>query len=187
MKIADLTCRMVKIWDLPLYFDVINVSLNNTYPGAGRVTLTGDGSSWSHYWNAIGEDRTIEQFVLDTNVDYLVMKLGNGISSTLNERDDDDCVTAIQQAIARARRRGSIGKAEAREAWDDIAGSENVYNRWVYTSDFYGSTRIDDDDIKWPEPPENPDYKRLEYAVIKMREALTQLQEQADEKARTEG
>ena len=39
--------------------------------------------------------------------------------------------------------------------------------------------------VEWKIIP-NPRYQRLEYAVIKMREALTQLQEQADEKARTE-
>ena len=42
MKIADLTCRLVKIWDVPKYFDTINVTINNTYPGAGRLTLTAD-------------------------------------------------------------------------------------------------------------------------------------------------
>lgn len=191
MKIADLTCRMVKIWDLPLYFDVINVSLNNTYPGAGRVTLTGDGSSWSHYWNAIGEDRTIEQFILDSPVDYLIDKLGGGIHRQSDERDIDECVTAIRRALCKARRKNLCTSQYARLAWDELDSVEwfqDVYHEYELNGAYKANEILNGAiDVEWPEQKINPDYKRLEYAVIKMREALTQLQEQADEKARTEG
>lgn len=180
MKLEDTQTRTIKIWDLPEYYDIILVNLSNTYPGAGRLTLTADSDSWSHYWNAMGEDRPLEQFLLDTNVDYIVMKLGNGISSTLDERDDEQCAKAIQRAILKARRRGDITAAEAHQAYFYIEGCENIYNRWMYTDDFYACGRVDDDDIKWPEPPSNPAYERLEYAVTKMREALTQLKEKTD-------
>ena len=180
MKIEDTTTRTIKIWELGSYYDIILVNLSNTYPGAGRLTLTGDSKSWSYYWSAMGEDRTLEQFLLDTNVDYIVMKLGNGISSTLDERDDEECAKAIQRAILKARRRGEITASEAHQAFFDIEGCENIYNRWIHTDDFYATERVDHDDIKWPEPPPNPEYELLAYAVTKMREALTQLKEKQD-------
>ena len=65
MKIEDTQTRTIKIWDLPEYYDIILVNLSNTYPGAGRLTLTADSDSWSHYWNAMGEDRPLEQFLLE--------------------------------------------------------------------------------------------------------------------------
>lgn len=180
MKIEDTTTRTIKIWDLPEYFDIILVNLSNTYPGAGRLTLTADSDSWSHYWNAMGEDRPLEQFLLDTNVSYIVMKLGSGISSTLDRLDDEKCVRALQQAIARRRRKGWITKEEARSAYDELEGREDVYNRYEWGHDFEAYDLLDGDDVNWPEADPNPAYERLAYAVTKMREALTQLKEKTD-------
>ena len=183
MKIADLTCRLVKIWDVPKYFDTINVTINNTYPGAGRLTLTADSSSWSHYWNTIGEDRTLEQFILDSPVDYLVDKLGNGISSTQHDDSEDSCKDVLQTAVIKLRRDRDISAHEARKIWNEIDDGGSLYTRFSFEGELMICDHIQN--VEWKIIP-NPRYQRLEYAVIKMREALTQLQEQADEKAITE-
>lgn len=182
MKIEDTQTRTIKIWDVENYFDIILVNLSDSYPGAGRLTLTADSDSWSYFWGGMGEDRTLEEFLLDASVDYLVMKLGNGIRSTLDERDDEECVRALQQAIAHRRRRGYITKEDARSAWHEIEGCENVYNRYEWSHDFEVFELLDDDDVNWPEPGPNPAYERLAYAVTQMREALTKLKEKANGK-----
>lgn len=180
MKIADTTCRLVKIWDVPQYFDVINVSINNTYPGAGRLTLTADSSSWSYYWNAIGEDRTLEQFIIDSPVDYLADKLGSGIHSTMHDDSEDSCKDVLQTAVIKLRRDDEISAFEARKLWKEIDHGGNLYTRF----NFEGGLMICDhiQSVDWKIIP-NPRYQRLEYAILRMREALTQLQEKANDKA----
>lgn len=180
MKIEDTTTRTIKIWDVENYFDIILVNLSDSYPGAGRLTLTGDSDSWSYYWGGMGEDRDLAQFLLDTNVDYLTMKLGNGIRSRLDRPDDEEAIKALQQAICRRRRRGWITAEAARSAFDEIQGCEDVYNRYEWGQDFEAYALLDGDDVFWPDNPPNPAYERLAYAVTKMREALTQLKEKAD-------
>ncbi len=174
MKIEDTITQTIKIWDLDSYFDIILVNLSEAYPGAGRLTLTADSDSWSYYWGGIGADQSLAEFLLGTNVDYLTMKLGNGISSTMQYPDDEECVKAIHAAICRERRGDNITAEQARSAWNDIDGCENVYRRYEYDHEFEATEFLDD--VKWPKPAQNPAYDRLAYAVTKMREALRQLE-----------
>lgn len=177
LKIEDTITRTVKIWGLENYYDIILVNLSDTYPGAGRLTLTADSDSWSYFWGGMGEDRTLVEFLLGTNVDYIVMKLGNGISRRLDRRDDEECAKALQQAISRRRRKGWITKEEARSAWHEVEGCEDIYNRYEWGNDFDAYELLDGDDVFWPEPGINPDYERLTFAVTQMREALKQLED----------
>lgn len=186
MKIADTTCRLIKIWDMPQYFDVINASFNNTYPGAGRVTITADSSSWSYYWNAIGEDRTIEEFFSTSPVDYLIDKLGGGIRRRSDERDIDECVTAIRRALCKARRKNLCTSHFARLAWDELGSIEwfqDVYHEYELNGAYKANDILNGAiDVEWPEQKINPQYERLEYAINQTREAIKQLQEQANDK-----
>jgi hypothetical protein len=66
--------------------DPITVFWNDIGPSGGSVTITCFGAAWTAYFRATG-NRTIQQFVRDADVDYLITKLG--ITPFLKQRKTD--------------------------------------------------------------------------------------------------
>ena len=66
--------------------DLINVYIDNIKKGSGRILIECYGEVWSYYWGAMG-DRTIEQFMIDTDSDYILNKLIGHNKVTLMERE----------------------------------------------------------------------------------------------------
>ena len=55
--------------------DPITVIFRDLSPGKGDMTILCYGSAWTSYWGAMGEHRTIKQFVKECDEDYLFRNL----------------------------------------------------------------------------------------------------------------
>lgn len=61
-----------------LGLDVITAYVNDIAPGHGELTVTCYGLAWTCYWGAMGEDRTVRQFVAGTSPAYVANCLIRG-------------------------------------------------------------------------------------------------------------
>lgn len=57
--------------------DAVTVYVTNYKPGQGKLVIECYGEAWAHYWGAMG-DRTLQEFVLKAENEYLSMKLIRG-------------------------------------------------------------------------------------------------------------
>lgn len=103
MEIVKSNVRRIEIFNLPR-LDPIRVYLEDYDPGKGRITISCYDAAWVGYWGAMG-GRTISQFFIDCNAEYLAGNLG--CASTL--RQAATCrnylvriVEAVQQALKEA-------------------------------------------------------------------------------------
>ncbi len=55
--------------------DPVYVYVTNYKPGQGKIVIECFGEAWGHYWPAMGEDKSIQEFILNSNNDYLARKL----------------------------------------------------------------------------------------------------------------
>lgn len=63
--------------------DPIDVYVERIRPGQSRITVRCFASSWTAYWGAHGQDKTVEQFVTECNVGYVVDNLMWGLGGQL--------------------------------------------------------------------------------------------------------
>lgn len=89
-------------------------------PGKGKLTITHDGDSWTHYWGAMHES-TLKAFVLQADNHYLIGKLRPGLDDKIPICDADTVLAAVRSSICEARRQGEFSKERARELWEDAA------------------------------------------------------------------
>ena len=90
MKLTLKPTTMLLIEDLmqpPHNLDPIRVITENFEPGQGRIIITCWDAAWVGYWGAMG-DRTVEQFVIDCDDDYIASNLGcaSSLSSSSSNR-----------------------------------------------------------------------------------------------------
>lgn len=174
MKVTQSTIQQLVITDVER-LDPVRVMIENLRPGAGSITITCFGKSWTSYWGSMS-DRSIQEFFVDCNDSYLINCLDRGISSVLEGTDNDANIDFVKGQICRLRRDGEISSDEAREYWDEADGSENVkmlccdYN---YRSPLLSLFGDDPWYAGWPTVP-NPDYEYLERIVQAVREAIKQ-------------
>lgn len=74
MKVEEIKVTTIRITEVQ-GLDPVTVHLHDDYPGAGFITVTCYGRSWSCYWAGMGR-RNIEEFVAQCDASYLVNKLG---------------------------------------------------------------------------------------------------------------
>lgn len=55
--------------------DPMNIFLQDFEPGQGRVVVECVGDAWAAYFNAMGKDRKIIDFLAELGEDYLAQKL----------------------------------------------------------------------------------------------------------------
>lgn len=87
MKVAKTNITQLVITEAEA-LDPVRVMIENMRPGAGSITITCFGKSWTSYWGSMG-DGTVEEFFIGCNDSYLVNCLSRGISSTLEGEDND--------------------------------------------------------------------------------------------------
>lgn len=76
MNVETVQTKTYKLTDLDA-LDPVTVYVTNVAPGKGKIVIECYGQAWSNYWGAMS-DRTIEQFVIDANNEYLIEKLIRG-------------------------------------------------------------------------------------------------------------
>lgn len=84
--------------------DPIHVFWVNSERGKGSITVICYGSAWTAYFGAMGES-TIQQFVADVGVDYLVVKMQ---SSTLKQgKRHEAYLSKVIMAVKQSLRTGA--------------------------------------------------------------------------------
>ena len=124
MKVTETTARKIVIADIEL--DPVTLYLEDLGEARGKATITCCDDSWSYYWNAMGK-RSIAEFLLQADNDYLARKFSRGISSRI--ADMDALAKEAQKEVLAQRRRRACDAFEARELFDacpGIAGCDRI-------------------------------------------------------------
>ena len=88
--------------------DAVTVYVTNYDAGKGKIVIECFGDAWAHYWGAMG-GRTVQEFVLGADNDYLLNKLlketrgtdFDKINELAQKRGFDFCVTSdVEVAMA---------------------------------------------------------------------------------------
>ncbi|NDI85095.1 hypothetical protein [Undibacterium crateris] len=132
VNVTTSTIKKLKITEV-VRLDPIDVMLEDTEPGKGRIVICCYTKAWTASWGCMGE-RTIAQFFCSFDEHYLAKNLDTEISATIE--DGDAIVPAAKKEICKMRRERDIRKNAARQLWeslDDIDGLTNV-ELWTHSS-----------------------------------------------------
>lgn len=172
MKVAKTTITQLVITEA-VALDPVRVMIENMHPGAGSITITCFGKSWTSYWGAMS-DRTVEQFFMDCNDSYLVNCLSCGISSTLEGEDNDANIEFVKREIRRLRRADEMSAEDARECWDAAENCDEIKDACCHWHSNSPLRKVFGDEpwhAGWPTIP-NPDYQYLKHIVQVVREGI---------------
>ncbi|HCG7330519.1 TPA: hypothetical protein NJ407_004131 [Vibrio parahaemolyticus] len=97
--------------------DPITVLLEDHAPSKGEITIKCFGKAWTAYWGGTG-NRTVAEFFIDENCDYLVNCLGRGTELSKYEPDFDAYLDEMRQKVIEMRRESQISADLARELYD---------------------------------------------------------------------
>jgi len=174
MKITQSTIEQIVITDVDR-LDPVKVMIENLRPGAGNITITCFGKSWTSYWGAMS-DRTIQEFFVDCNDSYLINCLDRGIRSMIDGEDNEANIQFVKAEICKQRRDRDIKQFDAREWWDEAEGADDVKDMVCNWHSHSTLRKLFGDEpwhANWPRVP-NPDYEYLERIVQAVREAIKQ-------------
>lgn len=102
MNVTQSTIQQLVITDADR-LDPVKVMIENLRPGAGNITITSFGKSWTSYWGSMS-DRSIQEFFVDCNDSYLINCLDRGIHSVLDGTDNDANIDFVKDRICKLRR-----------------------------------------------------------------------------------
>lgn len=122
MKIETQTVTKLVISDMP-NLDPITVFLEDLEPRKGKATITCYNESWTAYWGGMG-DKTIAEFILSCNEDYLVGNFSEQIE--FNRIDLEAMVDHAKKHIIKRRKAKDIDSDQAREQFDKTESLENM-------------------------------------------------------------
>lgn len=170
MKIESTTVTKLILSGMPNQ-DVIAVYAENQGPGAGKITITCWGDSWTHYWSHMGEKNTIESFFLKASDDYLACKLKIGIDDEIDDEDTDALILLLKKEIIKDRLQTDISREHARGLWDE---ADDLWG-WGEHHDICFKVFGDEWWHRLPKKP-NPDYERLIRIIGFVKQAFAQIQ-----------
>lgn len=167
------------------------------WTGQGKLTVSCWGKSWSTYWGGMGK-RTLAQFVVDANTDYVLNCLDRGISS--KKFTGQALVKLAMKCICQRRRQqtgrhdwelGELSKEEAMHLWNeisDLSSIESTNECWHHSkllSELFGD--------EWHYPvgdralEENHEYTYLERIVLATQQGIALYLEQLNETGSSRG
>lgn len=117
MKFTESLVTKLCITDI-IRLDTVTVYLENFELGRGKLTIEVFGDAWSSYWGAMGENTTLEDFVLSADNHYLSKNLAS--LSSLSEDDYEGFIENLKQQIIDERKEFEYTKERARELWEKI-------------------------------------------------------------------
>ena len=169
------TVRKIKITELER-LDPITVYIEDLSPGRGKITVECYGRTWSSFWPAMGK-RSIAQFFVDCNEDYIANNFVPGINDTND--DWNAFASKVKARVLYCRREGLISEEAARDIYefDDWA---SIYNAPGDAWPCIGSATDEEVDslalyeIDVPQV-ENSDYKYLCLIITTVQAALKEL------------
>lgn len=168
--------------------DPITVHLENHGPGCGTISICCHTSAWTSGWSAMGQDRTVSQFVASCSADYLIGCLCPMLRSV--RFSSDELIKMAQRCVIdrRRNRNGSewnwmdeFDKREARSLFNRIHDLHGVtegecYQQSELLTKLFGNEWWHKAD-ECQEP--NPDWAYLERIVEAVKAAIKQQAEVA--------
>jgi len=166
MNVVETQTRTIEITGAAR-LDPIKVFLNDVGPGAGHITITCYGQSWSGYWGGMG-DRSLAKFFVACDEHYIAGKISNTKSSVF---DPDGLKAMMKKLVIQQLRSREIKPGEARELYDQINDLETFDQCPWHESDLMQRVIGDDWHLAMPEKV-NPDYEYLCRIIRAVQEAL---------------
>ena len=137
MKIEEIKTRTIKVSEVSK-LDPITIIIEDISRGKGKITLECYGQSWSAYWGGMG-NRTLEEFFLDCDNEYLEDVLIGGTNVKRTEIDYCEIPNHLKNILLDARRVEDIGKEQARLIYQEIEDSDlSCYEGIVDSKNQYG-------------------------------------------------
>jgi poly-beta-hydroxyalkanoate depolymerase len=84
------------------HLDPVTVIFQNFKLGRGKVIIECYSRAWAMHWGAMGE-RTVQKFVVETDNDYLVDKLGYPFAAECDKAYLGRIVQAVKDALNEVR------------------------------------------------------------------------------------
>jgi len=79
--------------------DAITVFFQDIEPGKGRIVVECFGEAWSAYFNAMGAENTIREFVMGAGGDYLTNKLSRPFQTKRTDKYLRRLVDALKASL----------------------------------------------------------------------------------------
>jgi len=170
MRITSSQVIKHRITDL-FALDPVTVIAEDIEPGKGKITIECYGESWTAYWGAMGETKTISQFFCSCDKHYLAGKLSD---IDANIVDWDGMPDKMRELVLTCRRRGDLDKDEARDIYDECCSITSEVHAHIH-HDIMEKVIGDE---WWREIPEiaNPKYDYLCRIIEAVQGAFRQLE-----------
>lgn len=153
--------------------DPVTVFLENYGGGRGKLTIETFGEAWSSYWGAMGDGRTLEQFILKCDNHYLSKNLAT--LAALSESDYDGFLLNAKRHVIWERQTGAIDKASARDKWN-LIGDVVPEKDYFHQDSNWGTLATIAGDDWWDEIPKKDSavYEQLCIILDAIKACLTE-------------
>lgn len=175
MKVELSTAQKLSITEMP-NLDPVTVILEDLAPGKGKIIIECYGESWSAYWGAMGDGRTISTFFLSCDEHYIAGRLDSSLRSEI--ADYDAFKDKIKVEVLKLRRSGDLDASDARTYFNSaeyIDDEPSAHSHCEMLTIIFGE--------EWwysiPNRP-NPDYEYLCRIINAVKDGLKHLSERSD-------
>lgn len=157
MQIKRTTVEKIRIEDIneTHRLDPVEVIIENSGEGAGKIIITCWGESWTGFWGSMGG--TVEEFFQRVSNDYLINKMADYRETEPDTEADPDF---LRSEIIRQRKSDHLSKQEARDAWRYVDDFSPDRNRLCYAETPPELAVLEGMDEPWYFPwPKKPNHK----------------------------
>lgn len=157
--------------------DPITVFLEDLEPRKGKITVSCWGKSWTTYWGAMRDNRTVGQFFCELDTGYIIGCLEPSLRSC--RFSGKALVRKARKGILKDRRRVMLGQDEARTLHEKAAGLRLAHSiKQLHITQVALMEQLFGDEWWYlaedaTEP--NPDYLYLEKIIMAVQQALNQM------------
>lgn len=89
----------------------------------GQISIISQYGNFGYWWTSMGKGRTLKQFLIGCDHDYIMTKFEHGQDSWF---DSEATVKVIEMDIFRERRARSLSADQAREFYDECSNLKEV-------------------------------------------------------------
>lgn len=128
MQVTQIPVQKLRVSEV-VNLDPVDVYLEDAAPGRGCLVVTCADQSWTHTWTSMGSGRSLADFLVACDVDYLVRAMGHGLPA---ERFSGTAMEILARRTVLGRRRPSLrpdkyddeewSASKAREIYDQVKG-----------------------------------------------------------------
>lgn len=152
--------------------DPVTVFLEDIDNGNGKITVSCFGKSWTAHWQAMGKNRTVSEFFIDSNPQYIIGYFSPSLRNRCYSPEKTELL--VKKRIIELRRVGEISSLAARDFYEVSEGikMEETIEGLYRDFDEMMTVLFGQDWWHCTEEEPNPEYQYLERIVKAVQGAL---------------